>query len=346
MARRSRQRRERKHEVTQVIAETRTVRSGSKRQGLGGADLLSLADLSREEVTGLFETAAASKADIAPFRAALAGKTVILLFEKPSLRTRVTFEVGPQKMGGQAIYFDHSKERIGDRESVKDYGRNLERWVDCVVARVYSHEVLVEMAEHCRVPVINALSDMEHPCQALADYFTLVERLGSVDALRGFPLAYIGDGNNVCASLMHGAGLLGADLRVICPEGFEPEAAVLAEARALAAASGGSVTVSHDPDAVRGAAAVYTDTWVSMGDEGEKVRRMAAFADYRVDEEMMALAGRGGKPAWFMHCLPAHRGAEVTDGVIDAATSLVYDQAENRMHVQNALMVELLSRPS
>jgi ornithine carbamoyltransferase len=334
---------ERKRAVTQAIAETKTVRPGAKnRQSLAGADLLSLSDLSPAELAGLFETAAAVKADLAPFGRALAGKTIILLFEKPSLRTRVTFEVGPQKMGGQAIYFDHSKERIGDRESVKDYGRNLERWVDCIVARVYSHAVLEEMAENCSVPVINALSDMYHPCQALADYFTLVERVGSVERLRGLPMAYVGDGNNVCASLMHGAGLLGVDLRVICPEGYEPEAPVLAEASELAAASGGSITVTADPGAVRGAAAVYTDTWVSMGDEGEKVRRMAAFADYRVDEEMMAEAGHSGNPAWFMHCLPAHRGAEVTDGVIDAATSLVYDQAENRMHCQNALLATLI----
>jgi len=283
------------------------------------ANFLSLSALSRQGLRELFALSAAVKADIGAYRAALAGKTVILIFEKPSLRTRVTFEVGPQKMGGQAIYFDHSKERIGDRESVKDYGRNLERWVDCVVARVYAHDVLVEMAEHCRVPVVNALSDREHPCQALADYFTLFERLGSI-------------------------ALLGVDLRVICPEGYEPEPAAVEEAQRLTDESGAKITVSNDPGAVRGAAAVYTDTWVSMGDEGEKVRRMAAFADYRVDEEMMAEAGRGGKAAWFMHCLPAHRGAEVTDGVIDAEGSLVYDQAENRMHVQNALLVTLIGK--
>jgi ornithine carbamoyltransferase len=306
---------------------------------LRGADFLSLADLSAEQIGMLFATAAAAKAEIGVNRTALAGKTVILLFEKPSLRTRVTFEVGPSKMGGHAIYFDHSKERIGDREAVKDYGRNLERWVDCVVARVFSHGVLTELAANCAVPVINALSDEFHPCQALADYFTLAERLGGPAALRGFTMAYVGDGNNVCASLMHGAGKLGVNLRVICPKGFEPDPAVLSESQALASRSGGSIDVTRDPAGVEGAGAVYTDTWVSMGDEGEKVKRMAAFAKYRVDEKLMSAAA---PDALFMHCLPAHRGAEVTDGVIDSPRSVVYDQAENRMHVQNALLLHVL----
>jgi ornithine carbamoyltransferase len=306
---------------------------------LRGGDFLSLADLDASQIAGLFRTAAQTKRDLSPHTAALAGKTVILLFEKPSLRTRVTFEVGPSKMGAHVIYFDHGKERIGDRESVKDYGRNLERWVDCIVARVFSHAVLEELAANCNVPVVNALSDQYHPCQALADYFTLAERLGGIDRLRGSCMAYIGDGNNVCASLMHGAGKLGVNLRVICPKGFEPEPHVLTASRAFAGESGGSIEVTHDIGALAGCGAVYTDTWVSMGDEGEKVRRMAAFAKYRVDEKLMAVATPG---AFFMHCLPAHRGAEVTDGVIDCHTSIVYDQAENRMHVQNALLLELL----
>jgi ornithine carbamoyltransferase len=308
---------------------------------LTGADFLSLEDLDAGQISALYRTAAAVKSDIAPHRHALAGRTVILLFEKPSLRTRVTFEVGPAKMGAHVIYFDHGRERIGDRESVKDYGRNLERWVDCIVARVYSHGVLEELAANAAVPVINALSDQFHPCQALADYFTLAERLGGIAGLKGFSMAYIGDGNNVCASLMHGAGRLGVHLRVICPKGFAPEPEVLAASRDYARLSGGSIEVHHDPLAAAGCRAVYTDTWVSMGDEGEKVRRMAAFSRFRVDERLMAQAAPG---AWFMHCLPAHRGAEVTDGVIDSPTSIVYDQAENRMHVQNALLLEVLAR--
>jgi len=318
---------------------TATIPSKAKPAPLTGADFLTLAAVSAEQIAALFATAAKTKQGIAPYRSALAAKTVILLFEKPSLRTRVTFEVGPAKMGAHALYFDHSKERIGDRESVKDYGRNLERWVDCVVARVFSHRVLVELAANCRVPVVNALSDEFHPCQALADYFTLYEHLGGIPALRGFRMAYIGDGNNVCHSLMHGAGKLGVHLKVICPKGYEPDTTITAESRALAEASGGSIEIAYDPGAVADTQAVYTDTWVSMGDEGEKVKRMAAFSKYRVDEKLMSAAA---KDAFFMHCLPAHRGAEVTDAVIDSPRSVVYDQAENRMHVQNALLLHIL----
>jgi ornithine carbamoyltransferase len=310
------------------------------RAGLSGGDFLTLAALDRTDLESLFAVAAATKADITPRRESLRGKTIILLFEKPSLRTRVTFEVGPSKMGAHVIYFDHSKERIGDRESVKDYGKNLERWVDCIVARVFSQEVLEELADAAAIPVVNALSDRYHPCQALADYFTISERTG-IGGLKGFRLAYIGDGNNVCASLMHGAARLGVQMTVICPEGYEPDADILAEARGMAKGGAGSIVVSNDPAKVKGAQAVYTDTWVSMGDEGEKVARMAAFARYRVDEKLMTSAG---KNALFMHCLPAHRGAEVTDGVIDSKNSVVYDQAENRMHVQNALLLQLLGK--
>lgn len=306
---------------------------------LKGSDFLTLSALDVGQIQELFITAATTKRDISPFKRSLEGKTVILLFEKPSLRTRVTFEVGPSKMGATTLFFDHSKERVGAREAVKDYGRNLERWVDCVVARVFSQEVIEELAANCSVPVVNALSDAYHPCQALSDYFTLSEIVGGLRKLKGFKLAYIGDGNNVCTSLMHGAGKLGVHMTVVCPKGFQPEAFALEESRRFAAESGGSISISHDPGAIKGAQAVYTDTWVSMGDEDQKVKRMAAFAKFRVDEKLMELAGEG---AYFMHCLPAHRGAEVTDGVIDAPTSIVYDQAENRMHVQNALLLHML----
>jgi ornithine carbamoyltransferase len=308
-------------------------------ESLKGADLLTLSSLDAAQIHELYITAATTKRDITPFRRALDGKTIILLFEKPSLRTRVTFEVGPSKMGATTLFFDHSKERVGAREAVKDYGRNLERWVDCIVARVFSQEVLEELAANCKVPVINALSDSYHPCQALADYFTLAEKVGGLKKLKGFKLSYIGDGNNVCHSLMHGAALLGVHLRVIHPPSYEPEAAIVAESRRLAAASGATITLSHDPAAVAGAGAVYTDTWVSMGDESEKAARATAFTSYRVDERLMSAAAKG---AFFMHCLPAHRGEEVTDAVIDSPTSLIYDQAENRMHVQNALLLHLL----
>jgi ornithine carbamoyltransferase len=344
----------------------------NKKPGLGeiallGSDFLTLATLSRGQIAHLYETAARVKRNIAPYAAALEDKTIILLFEKPSLRTRVTFEVGPSKMGAHCLYFDHSKERVGARESVRDYAKNLERMVDGIVARVFSHEVLEDLAEHAKIPVINALSDAFHPCQALADYFTLAERLGPnapssaaasgsvaatntlasgeaiIDRLRGARLAYIGDGNNVCASLMHGAAILGVHLTVITPKGYAPEQALIEECVRLACASGGQLVVTTDVGAVKGAQAVYTDTWVSMGDEAEKVKRMAAFSKYRVDEKLMELArSSSGGPAIFMHCLPAHRGAEVTDAVIDAPESIVYEQAENRMHTQNALLLHVL----
>lgn len=318
---------------------TITKKKAAAAKTLAGSDFLSLAALDFGQIEAVFDTAAATKADITPHRESLRGRTIILLFEKPSLRTRVTFEVGPSKMGAHVIYFDHGKERIGARESVKDYGKNLERWVDCIVARVYSQVVLDELADAAEIPVVNALSDTNHPCQGLADFFTLAERVGGARGLKGYRLAYVGDGNNVCASLMHGAGLLGLEMTVICPEGYAPEASVLEASRRFAAKSGGSIEISHDPAAVKGCQAVYTDTWVSMGDEAEKINRMAAFSRYRVDEKLMATAGRG---ALFMHCLPAHRGAEVTDGVIDSRRSVVYDQAENRMHVQNALLLHML----
>lgn len=313
---------------------------------LRGGDFLSLAALSPEQIAEVFETAVRVKKNIAPYAAALAGKTIILLFEKPSLRTRVTFEVGPSKMGAHCIYFDHSKERIGARESVRDYAKNLERMVDCIVARVFSHAVLEELAQNADVPVVNALSDHEHPCQALADYFTLAEHLAQRQSvspqpqlLRGLKLAYIGDGNNVCASLMHGAALLGVHLTVVTPPGYAPDDALVEECVRLACRSGGTLLLTSDQDAICGAAAVYTDTWVSMGDEAERVSRMAAFGAYRVDQRLMDIAG---PQALFMHCLPAHRGAEVTDAVIDGPRSVVYDQAENRMHTQNALLLHTL----
>jgi ornithine carbamoyltransferase len=324
--------------MIQIAAETAPAavldRSGGT--SLAGTDLLTLRTLSATQIRRLFLTAAAVKSDIRRYSSALAGKTIIMLFEKPSLRTRVTFEVGPAKMGAHTIYFDHSKERIGQRESIKDYGRNLERWVDCVVARTYSHQTLEDLAAHCDRPVINALSDLYHPCQGLADLFTLWERFGT---LQGVRIAWVGDGNNVCASLMAGASKLGMHITVITPPGYEPRQEVLHTARKDATASGGSLTLSDDPAAVAGAQAIYTDVWTSMGADGEAEARRHAFQAYQVNESLMAEAGPS---ALFMHCLPARRGEEVTDGVIDSPNSIVYDQAENRMHTQNALLLHIL----
>jgi ornithine carbamoyltransferase len=307
-------------------------------QHLRGADLLSLASLDEATVLSLFATAAAMKKDYGPFSETLAGKSAILLFEKPSLRTRISFEVGIAKLGGHAIYMDHSGQRLGERESVTDYGKNLERWVSLIVARVFRNSVVNELANAAKVPVINALCDLYHPCQALADYLTLWERHGRV---RGLRVAYIGDGNNVCHSLMHGAAILGAELIAITPKGHECEEEVVAEARALAAKGGGKIVETHDPDAVAGVDAVYTDVSVSMGESAHSASERKKFLKYQVNEALMGKAGGG---AVFMHCLPAKRGQEVTDGVMDGTVSVAYDQAENRMHAQCALMRHMFAK--
>ncbi len=309
---------------------------------LTNRDLLTLTSFTRDQILSLFNTAAAIKSDIRPFKHALDGQSVILLFEKPSLRTRVTFEVGVQKLGGCVVYIDHSAQRLGERESIYDYGKNLERWVQCIVARVFSQNVVEELAAAAKVPVINALSDLHHPCQALADLFTLREHFANFDSLR---LAYIGDGNNVCNSLMQAAASLGVSTTVITPEGFEPPVGIVAEAEALAKESGSTLRITNDPSAVAGHNAVYTDTWVSMGQGAgaadEAAKRRKAFQPYQVNPSLMSKAGPKAK---FMHCLPAHRGQEVLDAVIDSPNSIVYDQAENRMHVQNAVLVHLLGK--
>lgn len=300
-------------------------------------DVLSVGEFSRAEVLSLFELATAVKHDVGAFNTELAGRVVLLIFEKPSLRTRVTFEAGVARLGGHPIYYDHSTSKLGERESVYDYARNLERMVDLIVCRTHAHEPLAELARTASIPVINALCERYHPCQALADLFTLHERLGS---LEGVKLTFIGDGNNVCHSLMLLAATLGLHFTAVCPEGYEPEAHVLADAQARASASGGSIRVTHDLSGVDGAQAVYTDTWVSMGDESERARRSLVFPKYQVNAELMKRAAPG---AFFMHCLPANRGKEVTNEVIDSPESVVFDQAENRMHTQNALMLTLLA---
>lgn len=305
-----------------------------------GTDLLSISSLSPAQIRSLFALAARVKADFRPYSQALLHKSAILIFEKPSLRTKVTFEVGIHNLGGTPIYMDQSASRLGERESIRDYGKNLERWVQCIVARVYSQRALEELAHHASVPVINALSDRFHPCQALADLFTLQEHLGS---LQGAKLAYVGDGNNVCHSLMHAATLLGVDTTVVTPNGYAPAADVTDQCARFASASGSKLTISTDVAAVAGHHAVYTDVWVSMGQADQNGTRRAAFAGYQVNAELMQMASRGLKsPAMFMHCLPAQRGVEVTDEVIDAPSSVVYDQAENRMHAQNALLLQIL----
>lgn len=303
-------------------------------------DLLTLDELGGDGIRSLFETAAAMKANPAEFKGVLAGKSVIMLFEKPSLRTRISFEVGVNRLGGHAIYYDHGAVKIGERESVKDYAKNLERWVDCIIARVFKHTILDELAYYAGKPVVNALSDLHHPCQALADFFTLKEHVGTTSGLK---VAYVGDGNNVAHSLIMAGSMLGAQMTVVTPPGFEPQFDVLRRAMGHAQKSGAKITVTNDVEAIAGHDAVYTDVWVSMGQASQQAFRLAAFQGYQVDRELMALASRGReKPSLFMHCLPANRNIEVTDDVIDSPSSVVYDQAENRMHVQMALLARLL----
>ena len=302
-------------------------------------DLISISNLTPKEVRQIFKTTAAIKAHPLDFAEALAGKSVALIFEKPSLRTRVTFDLGATQMGASCVYLDHQGVRIGERESVKDMALNLERWVDLIVLRTYSHEVVEEFAEIASVPVINGLSEWSHPCQGLTDYFTLTEKVG--DDLKGFKIAYVGDGNNTCHSLIFGAVKLGAHISVGVPKGYEPDAEVLKIARKQAKATGAKITVVNDPFvAVEKANAVYTDVWASMGQESETEKRREIFSAFRVTKKLMKETAKG---SFFMHCLPAHRGDEVDGAVIDEKGSIVYDQAENRLHTQKGVMLELVN---
>jgi ornithine carbamoyltransferase len=298
---------------------------------------IGLTDLSPQDVHTLFHTADRLKSDRAAHAGDLAGRAVVLLFEKESLRTKVSFEIGVARLGGTAIYHDHRDARIGERESVPDYARNLSRMADCLVARTYGHDVIEQLAEHATIPIVNALSDKEHPCQALADLFTLRERLGDPAGSR---VAYVGDGNNVCHSLMLGCALLGVHATAITPERYAPAEDVVHRCRTIARSTGAEITLTPELDAVEGATAVYTDAWVSMGHEAEAAQRHVALAGYQVTRELMS---RAGPDALFMHCLPAHRGFEVEPEVIDSPRSIVFDQAENRMHLQNAILSHLLT---
>jgi ornithine carbamoyltransferase len=298
-------------------------------------DVLSVADLSGERILGLFRLAAELKQRWKAGRRAapLGGRTLALIFEKQSLRTRVTFEVGIVQLGGRAVYLSGHEIGLGSRESVPDVARNLSRWVDGIAARVYAHATVESLARSASVPVINGLSDFEHPCQALADYFTLWER--GVD-LRSMRLAWIGDGNNVCHSVLLAGALLGTSMVVACPPGYEPNAGVQATVRKL----GGKLDVTYDPkDAATGADVLYTDVWVSMGQEAERAQRIEAFSRYQLNETLVGFAKPG---ALLMHCLPAHRGEEVTDAVLDGPRSIVLEQSENRLHAQKAVIFELL----
>ena len=303
-----------------------------------GRDLITLADLTPGEIAGILDLAAKVKEEPGRYAGRLAGMTLAMIFEKPSLRTRVTFEAGMFQLGGHALYLGPSDIRLGQRETVADVAHNLERMVSGIMARTFKQSTVDELAEAASVPVINGLSDVYHPCQALADYLTLREEHGG---LEGRALAYIGDGNNVAHSLLLGGALLGVDVRVATPAGFHPAEEIVERARQVAAGTGGGVLVTEDPsEAVSGADAVYTDVWASMGQEEEAAERARIFRPYQVDSKLFSHAK---DDAIFLHCLPAHRGEEVEASVIDSDRSRVFPQAENRLHAQKALLLALLS---
>jgi ornithine carbamoyltransferase len=304
---------------------------------MAGEDLCSIADLSSAEVRAVLKLGHDVKRNPQAYRHALDAKQMVLMFEKASLRTRLSFETGINTTGGNAIFVDQTSSPLGERESIADVARNVERWVDVIVLRTYAHDTITEMAANARVPVINALSDFEHPCQALADFMTLEEHFGSA---AGLNFTYVGDGNNVCHSLMLTGAQLGTNVTVATPRGYSPDIEIVTKAREIADANHCEIRLLQDPHAAaEGADAIYTDVCVSMGMEHESTKREPIFRPFQVNEALMKEA----KPeAVFMHCLPARRNAEVTDEVLDGPQSIVFDQAENRLHAQKALLLLLL----
>jgi ornithine carbamoyltransferase len=322
---------------TKKASSLKTKRSRRKAPSLRGRDLISVDDLSADEIRRLFRLAADIKAHPKKYRKALEGKILAMIFEKPSLRTRTTFDVGIKQLGGDSVYLSPAEINLGKRESVCDVAKNLERMVQGIMIRTFGHDTCVSLAKYASVPVINGLTDFEHPCQALADFFTLIEHGKN---LKRAKLSYVGDGNNVAHSLMLTAAKLGATMAVATPDAYQPHQSVVDRANELNATSGGSLILTRDPmEAARDADMIYTDTWASMGQEGEAEARRGIFKPYQVNRDLLSHARKG---ALFMHCLPAHRGEEVTDEVIDSAQSVVFEEAENRLHVQKAIMVELL----
>lgn len=312
-----------------------TTSTATSRRPVAATHVLRATDLGAEAIREVLADAAAIKQDPASASECLRGRSLVMLFEKPSLRTRVSFEIGMSRLGGTAVYLDHREERLGRRESIADYARNLERWCDAIVGRVHEHATLETLAAWSSVPVINALSEKFHPCQALADFMTLIEQGRDPASLR---LAFLGDGNNVCQSLMETAAILGSSFLAVTPPSCRPAPEIVAECRRLAERSGGEVACSDSIEAIAGVDAVYTDAWISMG-QADSAAKRRQLEPYRVDARTMEIAGPS---ALFMHCLPAHRGEEVLDEVIDSPASVVFDQAENRLHAQNALLRRLL----
>ena len=300
-------------------------------------DFLSIRDLTRQELLATLTLASEMKAHPHDYTSSLKGKTLAMIFEKPSLRTRVTFDVGIHQLGGFSVCLLPMEISLGKRESIHDVAKNLERMVQGIMIRTFAHQIVLDMAKHAAIPIINGLTDYAHPCQALADYLTMQECKGD---LKGRKLCFVGDGNNVAHSLMFAGALLGVHVSVACPKGYEPDAGALRLAQEDAKQTGAHIEVVHDPaEGVKNADAVYTDVWASMGQEAESEQRKKVFLPFQVNKALMAKA----KPdAIFMHCLPAHRGDEVTDEVIDSPASVVFQEAENRLHAQKAVMYQLM----
>lgn len=300
-------------------------------------DFLSILDMSKEEMLATFDLASKMKARKEDYFDALKGKALALIFEKPSLRTRTSFDIGIQQLGGFSLYLSPQEISLGKRESVHDVAKNLERMVQGIMIRTFAHQIVVDMAKFARIPIINGLTDFSHPCQAMADYLTIKEVKGD---FKGLKLSYVGDGNNVAHSLMFAGARLGVDVNVVCPKGFEPNLIAFQDATEAAKESGAKIQVVHDPvEGVKGADVVYTDVWASMGQEAEAAERKKIFMPYQVNDALMS---HTNKDSMFMHCLPAHRGDEVTDSVIDASNSVVFQEAENRLHAQKAVMFQLM----
>ncbi len=302
-------------------------------------DFISIHELSIYQFSQIMDMAENIKARPQRYRSKLKDKVLAMIFQKPSLRTRMTFEVGMLQLGGEAVYLSPSDIQMGKRETPYDVGKNMERWVDGIMIRTFAHQEVIDLAGAAKIPVINALTDLLHPCQAMADFFTLKEKHKNFTSLK---LAYVGDGNNVCHSLLYAAAKAGCQIRVATPSGFEPDAEIVKQAEEDATETGASFFLTNDPsEAVEDADAVYTDVWASMGQEEEKKERAKIFASFQVNGKLM---GKAKADALFMHCLPAHRGEEVTEEVIDSPQSVVFDQAENRLHVQKIIMLLLMEK--
>ena len=300
-------------------------------------DFLTIRDFSREEILGTLKLATDMKAHPQNYTSALKGKTLAMIFEKPSLRTRVTFDVGIHQLGGFSVSLLPMEISLGKRESIHDVARNLERMVQGIMIRTFAHQIVVDMARFSSIPIINGLTDYSHPCQALADYLTIQEVKGE---LKGLKLCFVGDGNNVAHSLMFAGARLGTHVTVACPKGYEPSPVALQHAIEDAKETGARIEIVHDPsEGVKDADVIYTDVWASMGQESESEARKAIFQPFQVNKQLMAKAKSG---AIFMHCLPAHRSDEVTDEVIDSSSSVVFQEAENRLHAQKAVMAQLM----